>query len=103
MNPVKKLRQIQIDHRPEALFQISGCFTNCRVSTAIMREPVTAGMEGWLKYWLQNLEDRLLNHPRSHIGNAKTALTSSGLGNPDPTNIPWVKAFRQQFTTQVGQ
>ncbi len=103
MNPVKKLRQIQINHRPKALFQIFSRFSNCRMSTTITTEPMTAGMEGWFKYRLQNLENRLLNHPRSHIGNAQTALTSAGFGNPDPTNIPWVKAFRQQYTAQFSQ
>lgn len=103
MNPIEKLRQVQVNHRPIARFQIPGRFGDRRVRTTVRSETMTAGVEGRFIDRLQYLEHGLLNHPGHHVRNAKPALTAAGLGNPNPPDIARTKAFRQQVTSQRSQ
>jgi hypothetical protein len=103
MDPVEELRQIHIHHRPKARFQIPGRFSNRRVGPSVWPESVTAGVKGGFVDWLQNLEHGLLDHPGYHVRNAKSALATPGLGNPNPPDVARAKASRQQITAQIGQ
>ena len=52
---------------------------------------------------LQDLENRLLNHPIHHVRNPKPPLPTSRLRQPDPADVTGPIAFRQQSVAQRGE
>ena len=70
MNSVEEFGQVKINHCLIAVLQIFRCFGDGGMSAAFGAEPVTAGVKGWLEDRLHDLEQRLLNHPVDHVGNA---------------------------------
>src|SRR5271165_7244668 len=103
MNPIEKLRQIQIDQRLIAGLQMLRCLSDRSVSAPTRTEAMAAVMESRLEDRLQNLEHGLLSRPVHYIRDAKPPLPASGFRQPDPTNFARpIIAPCQQCMTQLG-
>src|SRR5271166_4586655 len=102
MNPIEKLRQIQIDQRLIAGLQMLRCLSDRSVSAPTRTEAMAAVMESRLEDRLQNLEHGLLSRPVHYIRDAKPPLPASGFRQPDPMNFARPIAPCQQCMTQLG-
>src|SRR5271157_5524645 len=81
MNPIEKLRQIQIDQRLIAGLQMLRCLSDRSVSAPTRTEAMAAVMESRLEDRLQNLEHGLLSRPVHYIRDAKPGVDSGARCN----------------------
>jgi hypothetical protein len=74
MNPIEKLRQIQIDQRLIAGLQMLRCLSDRGVSAPTRTEAMAAVMESRLEDRLQNLEHGLLSRPVHYICKSRDSI-----------------------------
>jgi hypothetical protein len=87
MNPVEELRQVQVNHRPIACFQVSGRFGDRCVGTAVRAETVTTAVEGW---FIDQLEYLQHDHSCCEVDDVNT-LGELVIAKADPTSVLFSK------------